>query len=248
MPDEEYPISARRFAETLREQREMQLKGGLYHLNQIQMAYNTNRIEGSRLTEDQTRYIYETRTVSGEALSVDDVVETANHFRAFDFMLDHLDEPLDAEKLHEYHRILKSGTSDAARPWFVVGDWKTLANEVGGTPTSSPKDVAQHVDELFTATPERMTFEDVCSFHYRFEAIHPFQDGNGRVGRLAMFEQCLRNDIMPFVVMDEQKEFYYRGLKQYPEEPGFLRSTLRSFQDQYYARYSEFVPLRDSDS
>ncbi|MHA3725154.1 Fic family protein [Leucobacter sp. HY1910] len=242
MSDDEFQINASRFIETLIEQRAMRLKGGLYHLNQIQMAFNSNRIEGSRLSEDQTRYIYETQTVSGEALSVDDVVETANHFRAFDWMLDHLDEPLGRDKICEYHRILKSGTSDAAKPWFVVGGWKAVANEVGGTATSRPADVDRHMSELLEATPARMLFNDIADFHHQFESIHPFQDGNGRVGRLLMLEQCLRNNIMPFIVLDEQKEFYYRGLKNYGEEPGFLRETLRSFQDRYHDRYAPFVP------
>ena len=243
----EYPIRAHELIEALREQRRMQLKGGLYHLTQIAMAYNTNRIEGSQLTEDQTRYIFETKTVSGEALSIDDITETVNHFRAFDTMIDGFEEPITPEVLKTYHRILKSGTSDAAKSWFVVGGWKTLSNEVGGMPTSAPKDVDDDVTELLDAgagSSRKMTFDDICDFHHRFESIHPFQDGNGRVGRLVLFQQCMQNGIMPFVVLDSQKEFYYRGLKCYDDEPGFLRDTFRSFQDAYAGRFSPFVPKR----
>ena len=242
-PDE-YPIHARALIDALREQRQMQLKGGLYHLTQIEMAYNTNRIEGSQLTQDQTRFIFETKTVSGEALSIDDITETANHFRAFDAMIDGFEEPVTAETMKNYHQMLKAGTSDAAKPWFVVGGWKTLPNEVGGMPTSDPRDVDGDIAELLARTPEpgAMTFDDICDFHQRFESIHPFQDGNGRVGRLVLFQQCMQNGIMPFVVLDSQKEFYYRGLKEYTNEPGFLRDTFRSFQDTYSGRFSPFVP------
>lgn len=242
-PDE-FPIRAHELIAALGEQRQMQLKGGLYHLTQIEMAYNTNRIEGSQLTEDQTRYIFETKTVSGEALSIDDITETANHFRAFDAMIDGFEEPITAEVLKNYHRMLKSGTSDAAKPWFVVGGWKSLPNEVGGIPTSAPKDVDRDIIELVSGTGSTgtMTFADICAFHHRLESIHPFQDGNGRVGRLVLFQHCMQNGIMPFVVLDSQKEFYYRGLKRYDDEPGFLQETFRSFQDSYSARFTPFVP------
>lgn len=243
---EEYAISAGAFIAALREQREMRLKGGLYHLNQIQMAYNSNRIEGSQLTEEQTRYVFETRTVTGEALSVDDVVETANHFRAFDEMLDRFEQPITPDTLRDYHRILKSSTSDAAKPWFAVGDWKQVPNAVGGLDTSAPADVQRDVDRLFAQTPGSMSFADIGRFHHRFESIHPFQDGNGRVGRLVMFQQCMQHGIMPFIVLDADKEFYYRGLRAYDEQPGFLEGTFRKFQDDYYERYSRFVPRLES--
>lgn len=242
MTSEEYEIDAAQFASTLREQRPMRLKGGLYHLTQIQMAYNTNRIEGSRLSEEQTRYLYETRTITGDAL-VDDVVETSNHFRAFDAMLDHVGKPITADTIKEYHRILKSGTSDSEKEWFAVGDWKRVANAVGRIETSPPEQVDHAIAQLLKQTPERLTFEDICRFHFEFESIHPFQDGNGRVGRLVMFEQCLANNIMPFIVLDDDKGFYYRGLDQYAETPGFLTETFRKAQDDYYSRYSKFVPL-----
>ncbi|WP_205881417.1 Fic family protein [Leucobacter coleopterorum] len=206
------------------------------------MAYNTNRIEGSQLSEDQRRYIFETQTVSGEGLSVDDITETTNHFRAFDAMIDGYQDRITSDTLKEYHPLLKSGTSDAAKPWLAVGDWKTVANEVGGSATSDPKAVDNDITELLAVTPERTTFEDICNFHHRFESIHPFQDGNGRVGRLVMFQQCMQNDVLPFIVLDEQKAFYYRGLQQYDNEPDFLRETFRSFQDAYLARYAKFVP------
>lgn len=240
---DEYAIPADRFIATLREQRAMKLKGGLYHLNQIQMAFNTNRIEGSRLSEDQTRYIYETRTVMGDA-SVDDVVETSNHFRAFDIMVDLAEKkaPLTADIVKEYHRILKTGTYDADKDWFAVGDWKRVPNAVGRVETSPPERVGHDMEELLGPVPEQMTFADICDFHVRFETIHPFQDGNGRVGRLIMFGQCLANDIMPFIVLDEQKAHYYRGLAEYDEQPGFLRDTFRHFQDEYYTTYAKYVP------
>lgn len=241
MSNEEYEIDAARFAQTLREQRSMQLKGGLYHLTQIQMAYNTNRIEGSRLSEQQTRYLYETRTITGDAL-VDDVVETTNHFRAFDAMLDHVGNPIAADTLKNYHRILKSGTSDSEKEWFAVGDWKQVANAVGQIETTPPDLVDEAIAHLLAKTPDRLSFAEICDFHVEFERIHPFQDGNGRVGRLVMFEQCLANDIMPFIVLDDDKAFYYRGLDQYDETPGFLTETFRKAQDDYYSRYSKFVP------
>jgi Fic family protein len=187
---EEYPLAAGAFARILREQREMQLKGGIYHLTQIAMAYNSNRIEGSALSVEQTWYLYERRTVLGEA-PLNDVVETSNHFRAFDVMLDRVGEPNTAESIKEYHRILKSGTQDAEKDWFAVGDWKKLVNEVGGIATTPPSEVQQEINSLVTGTPAEMTFGDVCDFHVRFEQIHPFQDGNGQVGRLILFEQCL---------------------------------------------------------
>lgn len=242
MSDEEYAIDAARFAAALHEQRSMRLKGGLYHLTQIEMAYNTNRIEGSLLSEEQTRYLYETRTITGDAL-VDDVVETSNHFRAFDAMLDHVGQPITAETLKKYHLILKSGTSDSEKEWFAVGDWKQVANAVGRVQTTPPPLVDDAIARLLTQTPARLTFNDICDFHVTFETIHPFQDGNGRVGRLVMFEQCLANGILPFIVLDRDKSFYYRGLDQYAETPGFLVETFRKSQDDYYAKYKEFVPL-----
>lgn len=242
--DDEYPVDPARFADALREQRAIRLKGGLYHLNQVLMAYNTNRIEGSLLDEDQTRYIYETRSVTGEAVRVDDVIETVNSFELFDAMIDGYDQPITAETLRTYHRILKAGTADARREWFAVGAWKRVANVVGSRATTRPEHVERAIEGLlnWTPPPGSMTFEDVCDFHHAFESIHPFQDGNGRVGRIVMFQQCLQNGIMPFIVLDAQKEFYYRGLAEYEDEPGYLRATFRSFQDAYYARFADLLP------
>jgi Fic family protein len=240
---DEYALDTTRVRDALIEQRQMRLAGGLYHLNQIRMAYNSNRIEGSELSEEQTRFIYETRSVDGPA-RVDDIIETSNHFRLFDRMLDAVGTPLTTHRIREYHTILKTGTSDAARDWFVVGGWKQVANTVGGIETTPPALVASAMDDLLAAYPadRRMTFEDLCDFHYRFEAIHPFQDGNGRVGRIIIFEQCLSNGIMPFIVLDDDKQFYYQGLSRYRETPGFLRDTFRHFQDRYWAEYRRYLP------
>jgi len=240
MARDEYSIDAGVFHDALIEQRTMGLKGSLYHQTQIMMAYNSNRIEGSRLSADQTRYIYETRMVSGDA-SVDDVVEAANHFRLFDAMLDAVGTPLTVARIRDYHRILKSGTSDSDKAWFIVGGWKSRANVVGGHDTTPPALVAAAMDELLACYPGPMTFEDITDFHYRFESIHPFQDGNGRVGRMVMFEQCLANNIMPFIVLDDEKLFYYRGLSEYEDQPGFLCDTFRHFQDLYYDGYAKFL-------
>ena len=238
---DEYAIDAATFARTLLDQRETQMKGGIYHLTQIQLAYNSNRIEGSQLSEEQTRYLYETQTVTGEAL-VDDVIETSNHFRAFDAMLDHAGSPIEASTMRRYHALLKEATADSRKDWFVVGGWKSLANAVGNSPTTPPALVESAIADLVQSTPKRMSFEDIVDWHVRFERIHPFQDGNGRVGRLLMFEQCLANDVLPFVVLDDRKALYYRGLAEYDTEPGFLRETLRFFQDAYYDRFKDFVP------
>lgn len=240
---DEYPIDPRAFAQTLRDQRQTQMKGGLYHITQVLMAFNSNRIEGSQLDQEQTRYIYETRTVAGDNIPVDDVVETVNSFDLFDQMLDRVDEPITADLIKDYHRILKRGTADARRPAFAVGDWKRQANVVGGSKTTPPAKVERAIRDLLARTPGPMTFNDIVDFHNAFEHIHPFQDGNGRVGRIVMFQQCLANGIMPFVVLDSMKMFYYRGLTEYADEPGYLRETLRSMQDDYYARFADFVEI-----
>jgi len=240
---DEYAIDPRRFAKVLREQRSSRMKGGIYHLTQIVMAYNSNKIEGSQLSSEQTRYIYETRTIAGDDVNVDDIIETVNHFQAFDEMLDQVDEPITAQTMKSCHRTLKHGTADARQDWFAIGDWKRLANAIGDVQTTAPAKVELEITQLLRSVPETMSFEDIVDFHHRFERIHPFQDGNGRVGRLLMFQQCLRNGIMPFVVLDAQKQFYYRGLSEYDDEPGFLRDTFRSFQDAYYDRFAPFVEV-----
>lgn len=238
-PDE-FAIDAVRFREVLLEERAMQLQGGLYHLNQVVMAYNSNRIEGSLLSAEQTRYIYETHTVTGDA-PVDDVVETTNHFRLFDAMLDAVGTPLTISRVQQYHTILKTGTSDADKEWFAVGGWKRRENVVGGRDTTPSAQVGSAMDDLLATYPGTMSFEDICDFHHRFESIHPFQDGNGRIGRIIMFEQCLDNNIMPFIVLDDDKLFYYRGLSEYDTEPGYLRDTFRHFQDRYLSAFKKYT-------
>lgn len=238
----EQHVEAAVFISTLRQEQKMKLRGGLYHLNQVLMAYNTNRIEGSQLSLEQTRFIYETRTVDGTA-RVDDVVETTNHFRMFDLMLDNIDQPLSKDVIKEYQRLLKSGTSDADLDWFAVGDWKKVPNVVGGADTTEPELVDDEIGKLLEDFPDAavMTFEDICDFHSRFERIHPFQDGNGRVGRLIMFGQCLASGTMPFIVLDSERFYYYRGLSEYSTEPGFLQDTFRHFQDVYYDMFEKYV-------
>ena len=234
-------------SERLREERQMQLKGGIYHQTQIVFAYNTNRIEGSRLTEDQTRYIYETRTINtspDETANVDDIIETSNHFICFDYMLDHAFEDLSEDMIKEYHRLLKRGTSDERKDWFMVGDYKIKPNMAGDTETTPPAKVPVAMNRLLDEYTgiKAVGFEDIVDFHFHFERVHPFQDGNGRVGRLIMFKECLANDVLPFIVRDEQKQFYYRGLKEYPREKGYLLDTCRTFQDQYEKLVEYFIP------
>lgn len=220
-------------------------KGGLYHKTQVQLAYNSNRIEGSKLTEEQTRYIFETRTIGfkdQEAVPVDDIIETANHFVAFDYLLRTVGEPLTEELIKEFHRILKTGTADAQKPYFNVGDYKKLANEVGGHETCKPADVEKNMHLLndWYSSLSDVTIRDLAEYHWRFESIHPFQDGNGRVGRLLLFRECLRNGIMPFVIDNEHKLYYYRGLSEFKQTPGFLIGTMQSAQDVYEAWISYF--------
>lgn len=229
------------------EEQQSHRKGGLYHKTQIQLAYNSNRIEGSKLTEEQTRYIFETRTIGfrdQEAVPVDDIIETTNHFVAFDYLLSTISEPLTEDVIKNFHRILKSGTADAQKTYFNVGGWKQLANEVGGCATTSPSDVAKAMAELgeWYGGVNKVTISVLAEYHWRFERIHPFQDGNGRVGRLILFRECLRHDIMPFVVDNEHKMFYYRGLSEFPRTPGFLLGTLQSAQDTYAAWVDYFNP------
>ena len=227
-----------------REEKQSKRKGGLYHKTQVNLAYNSNRIEGSKLTEEQTRYIFETRTIGfkdQEAVPVDDIIETSNHFVAFDYLLDTVDKPLSNEIIKELHRILKTGTSDTQRSWFAVGDWKKLPNEVGGIETALPQNVESEMDKLnvWYHSLSEITFENILEYHYRFERIHPFQDGNGRVGRLLMFRECLKNDIVPFIIDDAHKQYYYRGLREFSNVRGFLMDTCLSAQDTYkeWVRY-----------
>lgn len=233
--------------ELLQEEMKMGLKGGLYHQTQIKLAYNSNRIEGSRLSEDQTRYIYETNTIHvepEETASVDDIIETVNHFACFDYMLAHAQEDLSEEMIKEFHRILKRNTSDDRKDWFRVGDYKARPNVVGDMKTAAPGKVAGVMGKLLTAYHQKpsVLFQDIIDFHYEFECIHPFQDGNGRVGRIIMFKECLKYDILPFIIGHEHKLFYYRGLKEYPVEKGYLLDTCLSAQDRYEAEADYFFP------
>lgn len=222
-----------KFLASLIEEKEMNLKNGLYHEIQILFSYNSNRIEGSKLTENETRYIYETNTIDG-LKNTDDIIEVANHFRAFDYMLDTVFEPLSEDLIKTFHLILKNGTSDSRKEWFNVGDYKSRKNTVGGINTSNPKDV--HTDILnlirFYFSKKEKTVEDIIDFHYNFETIHPFQDGNGRVGRLIMFRECLIENICPFIIEDEYKMYYYRGLREYKNLKGYLVDTCKSSQDK----------------
>lgn len=221
----------------LREQKAARIKGGIYHRTQIDLTYNSNHIEGSRLSKEQTRYIFETNTigVTDVAVRVDDIIETTNHFRCIDFIIDRATEPLTESMIKQIHRILKSGTSDAQKDWFAVGEYKRLPNEVGGVETTEPEAVSVAVRDLLGEyrAKESITMEDILDFHQRFESIHPFQDGNGRVGRLIMFKECLRCRIVPFIITDELKLFYSRGLSQWLQTPGSLLDTCLTAQDQY---------------
>ena len=236
--EEKFDITKVKVLDVLREQKEMELKGNLYHNTQIIFAYNTNHIEGSKLTEDQTRYIFETNTILFEGqtvASVDDILETANHFKLVDYMLDVADKDLTEEMIKEFHKILKEGTSDSRKELFNVGEYKKLANEAGNMQTSLPKNVVKDMAKLmgWYNSLEEITIKEIIEFHYRFERIHPFQDGNGRVGRIIMFKECLKNNIVPFIILDKEKLFYYRGLKEYKNEKGYLLDTCLNAQDQY---------------
>jgi len=225
-------------AKRLIEEKQSMFHGRLYHKTQVNLTYNSNRIEGSRLSEEQTRYIFETHTIGfkdEEAVPIDDIIETTNHFVAFDYLLDTLNESLSAQIIKEFHRILKSGTSDALKPWFAVGNWKKLANEVGGKPSTKPENVESEIENLnqWYLNRESISFETIVEYHYRFEEIHPFQDGNGRVGRLIQFRECLKNNVVPFIIDNDYKQFYYRGLKEFERVPESLLDTSRSAQDTY---------------
>lgn len=221
----------------LQEEKKSKYSGGIYHKTQIDLTYNSNHMEGSQLTHDQTRYIFETNTigVENETLNVDDVIETANHFRCIDMIIDNAKSVLSEKFIKELHLILKSGTSDSRLEWFAVGNYKKRPNEVGGMPTAMPEDVADKMKKLLTEYngKEKKTFEDILDFHVKFEKIHPFQDGNGRVGRLIMFKECLKYNVVPFIIDDNLKLFYYRGLKEWSNEKGYLTDTCLTAQDKY---------------
>ena len=218
-------------------EKENGVSGGIYHKVQIELTYNSNHMEGSRLTHDQTRYIFETNTIDAPdgTVNVDDILETANHFRCIDLIIDHAKRPLTETMIKQLHLILKNGTADSKKGWFAVGEYKRLANEVGGRETTAPMDVPSKMKELISGYRklESVTFDDLLDFHYRFETIHPFQDGNGRVGRLILFKECLKNGIVPFIIEDDMKMYYYRGLKAWENERGYLRDTCLAAQDRF---------------
>ena len=226
--------------DVLKEEKKAKLRGGIYHKVQVDLTYNSNHIEGSRLTHDQTRYIYETNTIGivDEAVRVDDIIETTNHFRCIDFIIDKANASLSETIIKQLHYLLKSGTSDSRKDWFAVGEYKRLPNEVGGMDTTMPEEVAEKIKSLLTwyNSLENVMLEDIIEFHVRFEKIHPFQDGNGRVGRLIMFKECLKNNIVPFIIDENHKLFYYRGLKEWTCERGYLVDTCLSAQDNFKLR------------
>lgn len=234
----------RTLLDVLQEERKAVYSNGIYHKTQIELTYHSNRMEGSSLTYEQIRYIFETNTISAEneVLNVDDVIETANHFRCIDRIIDNAKAVLTEKFIKELHLILKNGTSDSRKDWFVVGDYKKMRNEVGGIDTVLPEEVADKMKELLTEYngKEEKTFEDILDFHVKFEQIHPFQDGNGRVGRLIMFKECLKHNIVPFIIEDNLKMFYYRGLKEWNNEKGYLTDTCLAAQDKYKAYLDSF--------
>lgn len=233
--------------EVLSAEKKAKLSGGIYHTIQIELTYNSNHIEGSRLTHDQTRYIFETNTigVDGGTVKVDDIVETANHFKCVDLIIENAKKPITEAFIKELHRTLKSGTTDSRQDWFAVGDYKKLPNTVGGLYTAQPEEVAEKIKALlfeYNAKKEK-TFDDLLDFHYRFERIHPFQDGNGRIGRLLLFKDCLKYNIVPFIIDEELKLFYYRGLKEWTDERGYLRDTCLAAQDKF-KKYLEYFQIK----
>lgn len=231
----------------LKDEKKNKYSGGIYHKTQIELTYNSNHIEGSRLTHEQTRYIFETNTIGleNEVLNVDDIIETTNHFRCIDMIIDHANVTLTEKLIKELYLTLKNGTSDSRKAWFAVGAYKKLPNEVGGMETSLPEEVADKMKHLLTEYNAKndKTFEDILEFHVQFELIHPFQDGNGRVGRLIMFKECLKYHIVPFIIEDDLKMFYYRGLKEWDNEKGYLTDTCLAAQDRFKA-YLDYFRIR----
>ncbi len=223
--------------EILQDEKSRKYSGGIYHKTQIDLTYNSNHIEGSRLSHDQTRYIFETNTINmeGEIVNVDDVVETTNHFRCIDMIIDNARAPLSEKLIKELHLILKNGTSDSRKEWFMIGEYKKKPNVVGGMETVLPEEVGEKIKNILKEYNgiKKKTFDDILDFHVKFERIHPFQDGNGRVGRLIMFKECLKYNIVPFIIDDSLKMFYYRGLKEWDNEKGYLRDTCLTGQDRY---------------
>lgn len=228
----------------LKEEKDSRLKGGIYHRTQIDLTYNSNHIEGSRLTKEQTRYIFETNTlgVTTENTRIDDIIETVNHFRCIDYIIDHATEKITEAHIKQLHLMLKTGTSDSQKDWFAVGEYKRLANEVGGEETAQPAEVHKRMKELLASCNalQQVSFDDILDFHVQLERIHPFQDGNGRIGRLVMFWQCLQAGIVPFIITEEFRWYYYRGIQQWGNINGFLRDTCLTAQDNYKALLGYF--------
>ena len=236
--------------ERLKLEKESSFSGGIYHKVQIDLTYNSNHIEGSKLSYDQTRYIFETNTIGIEKdnLKVDDIVETVNHFRCVDLIIDLANYKLSESFIKQLHLVLKSGTSDSRKTWFAVGEYKRIENEVGGMSTTPPKDVAKELKSLLSKYNEKSkkTLKEIVAFHHDFEKIHPFQDGNGRVGRLIMFKECLRNSVTPFIISDDLKDFYYRGLKEWKTEEGYLMDTCLTAQDRF-KDFMKYFGIKYSD-
>lgn len=234
----------------LKMEKKVGIPGGIYHKVQIELTYNSNHMEGSRLTHDQTRYIFETNTIGiqDEVVNVDDIVETVNHFRCIDQIIELANYNLSEAFIKQLHYILKSGTSDSRKTWFAVGEYKRFENEVGGSATAKPADVSGEMRKLLSRynLSKQKTLKEIIQFHYEFEKIHPFQDGNGRVGRLIMFKECLRNGIPPFIIEDDIKEFYYRGLKEWKNEQGYLMDTCQTAQDRFKV-YMDYFGLEYKD-
>jgi Fic family protein len=232
----------------LTEEKNLNYKGGIYHHTQIKFAFNTNRIEGSRLTEEQTRYIFETNTLltnnENKSINIDDILETINHFKCFDYLLDIAEEKLTEFHIKKFHKLLKNNTAQSKKAWFNVGEYKAYPNEVGGKETTKPDLVSSEMVLLLNNyhNKSKIQFKDIIDFHYIFESIHPFQDGNGRVGRLIMFKECLKHGIVPFIIEDEFKMFYYRGLSEYPDIKEYLTDTCLSAQDKYRNVIDYFFP------
>ena len=231
----------------LTEEKNAKLKGSIYHQTQIKLAYNSNHIEGSRLTEDQTRYIYETNTIGfdKEPVNIDDIMETINHFQCFDYMIECANNTLDEEFIKNVHKILKTNTSDSRISWFNVGEYKSRRNMVGDMKTVPPEKVKDEMNKLLEEywKKQNITLEDILDVHVRFERIHPFQDGNGRVGRIIIFKECLKHNIVPFIIEDNLKFFYYRGLKEWDNEKGYLMDTCLTAQDRYKA-YLDYFEIK----
>lgn len=246
----EYDINKDSLLYRLKEEKSSKMKGSIYHQTQIKLAYNSNHIEGSQLSEDQTRYIYETNTIGfeQEPANVDDIMETINHFQCFDYMIDSANDILDEDFIKNTHKILKTNTSDSRISWFNVGEYKSRKNMVGDLITTPPEKVKSTIEKLLNEynKKQRISFDDILDFHVKFERIHPFQDGNGRVGRIIMFKECLKHDIVPFIIEDNLKMYYYRGLKEWDNERGYLRDTCLMAQDRY-KQYLDYFEIKYSE-